>query len=160
MAVTRTPQEFPGPLLEDQINFYDQYGTMPSEKGSVLYSDGYFYFKDGYETFIPQTPEKHKRLRQLIHFIDDGPAGGFLSGAYREILPLGNPFPTQVIWWTSSAKIIKIIQTTIVRNANKTPSSIEWVLYDSDGISVLETVTDNISYSSGIFESNRTRTIV
>jgi len=30
-------------------------------------------------------PATHETLRQLIHFIDEGPANGFLSGAYREV---------------------------------------------------------------------------
>jgi len=41
------------------------------------------------------TASDHEILRQLIHFIDSGgPADGFASGAYKEILPTGNPFPT------------------------------------------------------------------
>ena len=42
------------------------------------------------------TIEAHKTLRQLIHFIDNGPAEGFTSGAYREMT--GTVFPTAVIW--------------------------------------------------------------
>src|SRR5436190_1833013 len=36
----------------------------------------------------------HPGLRQLIHFIEHGPAEGFASGAYRELLPAASPFPT------------------------------------------------------------------
>lgn len=159
MAVTRTPQEFPGPALEDQIIFYDQYGALPVDNGSLIYSDGYFYLRDGYEIYVPQSPKKHRRLRQLIHFIDDGPSSGFLSGAYREILPAGDPFPTQVVWWESSGKVKKIVETNITRLSNKQPSVIEWKMYDEDGSTVLETVTDSIVYQNNIFELSRTRTI-
>lgn len=105
------------------------------------------------------TAEEHKRLRHLIHFIDEGPAGGFASGAYKEILPAADPFPTQIIWWESSLKLQKIVEKNITRNANKTPATIQWKMYDEDGSTVLITVTDTISYS-GIFEISRTRSIV
>lgn len=102
--------------------------------------------------------EEHKTVRHLIHFIDDGPGGGFASGAYREILPSADPFPTSEIWYESSAKTQKIVELTITRNANKTPATEVWEMYDEDGSTVLTTVTDTISYS-GIFETSRTRTI-
>jgi len=100
----------------------------------------------------------HKSLRQLIHFIDNGPADGFVSGAYREILPINDPFPTSVIWWESIAKIEKIVEKTYTYNDNKTVSQIQWKMYDTDGTTILTTVTDSITYS-GIFEVSRTRSI-
>jgi len=100
----------------------------------------------------------HKSLRQLIHFIDNGPADGFASGAYREILPVEDPFPTSVIWWESAAKTEKIVEKTYTYNDNKTVSQVQWKMYDTDGSTVLTTVTDSITYS-GIFEVNRTRNI-
>ncbi len=98
----------------------------------------------------------HAALRQLIHLADGkgGPFEEFLSGAYREIL--GGVFPTSVIWWESSAKLEKIVEKNITRNSNQTPSSIEWKVYDIDGVTVLATATDSISYT-GIFETSRTR---
>jgi len=104
------------------------------------------------------TPSQHEILRQLIHFIDNGPAEGFASGAYRETLPSASPFPTSIIWWEDSSKINKIVEKTITYNSNKTPNIIEWKMYDITN-SLLATVTDNIVYS-GVFELNRTRTIV
>lgn len=103
--------------------------------------------------------EDHKALRQLIHFIDDGPAEGFVSGAYREIIPSGDPFPTSIIWYEAPDKLKKIVEKTIVYNTNKTPSTITWRIYDTDGSTVLATVSDSISYS-GVFETSRTRTIL
>jgi len=105
------------------------------------------------------TENQHKALRQLIHFIDSGPAEGFATNAYAEILPSGNPFPTSVIWWESSSKIKKIVELTATRNANKTPATEVWKMYDTNGSTVLVTVTDTISYS-GVFETSRIRTIV
>ena len=103
------------------------------------------------------TEAQHRILRQLIHFIEEGPAGGFASGAYKETLPAGNPFPTSVIWWESSSKLQKIVERTVTwTGAN--PTTDEWKMYDADGITVLVTVSDSISYS-GPFETTRTRTI-
>lgn len=105
------------------------------------------------------TANVHKSLRQLIHFIDEGPAEGFATGAYREILPSASPFPTSFIWWESNAKIKKIVEKTYTYNPNKTVSQVEWKMYDTDGVTVLVTVADTIIYS-GIFETSRTRSIV
>lgn len=105
------------------------------------------------------TPTQHKGLYDLIHFIDDGPADGFVSGAYHETLPTGDPFPTSFTWYDSSGVgKKKIVQKTLVRNANKTPATITWRMYDS-AETLLVTVTDAISYSA-VFETTRTRTWV
>jgi len=100
----------------------------------------------------------HDAARTLIHFIDSGPAEGFASGAYHEILPSGNPFPTSYIWWESASKIDKIVELTVTRGAGQKPVTEIWVMYDEDGSTVLATVSDSISYS-GPFETSRTRTI-
>lgn len=102
-------------------------------------------------------PDTHKTLRQLIHFISEGPAEGFASGAYREQLPSGDIFPTSVIWYTDSGKTDKIVERLITwTGVNVTQD--KWKIYDTDGSTVLWTITDAISYS-GIVETNRTRTI-
>lgn len=108
------------------------------------------------------TPTEHTALRQLIHFIDDGPACGFLSGAYKETTPSAVPFPTSIIWWESSSKLKKIVEKTITRSGggatNVAPTPIVWKMYDTDGSTVLCTVTDAITYS-GVYETSRERTI-
>lgn len=101
------------------------------------------------------TEEGHKILRQLIHFIDNGPAEGFASGAYRETT--GTVFPTAIIWWESSSKLKKIVEKGVTWTGIN-PTTIEWKVYDTDGSTVLATVSDAITYS-GVFETNRTRTI-
>lgn len=101
----------------------------------------------------------HPGLRQLIHFIDEGPAEGFATGAYRQQLPSGDPFPTSVIWWTSAGMTAKIVQCNITRNVNETPATEVWQMYATDGVTVVLTVTDTYSYS-GVVETTRTRAIV
>jgi hypothetical protein len=96
--------------------------------------------------------------RQLVWFLDEGPAEGFLSGAYKEIT--GGVFPTSVIWYDSSGVgKKKIVEKTITRNANQTPSSIAWKIYDASEV-LIRTITDTFTYSSGVFESSRVRTVV
>lgn len=102
------------------------------------------------------TASQHKALKDLIHFVNDGPADGFASGAYREITYTG-AFPSAVIWWESSAKLKKIVSVDITRNADVSPATETWKIFDSDGSTVLITLVDTINYTSGR-ESSRTRT--
>lgn len=107
------------------------------------------------------TAEQHEMLHHLIHFIDEGPACGFASGAFKEVLPLGAPFPTSIIWWTSAAKTQKIVEKLITRAgggaSNTKPTPVQWLMYDETGVLRCE-VSDAIVYS-GAIESTRTRTI-
>lgn len=103
------------------------------------------------------NPTEHAALRQLIHLSDnDGPFEEFASGAFKECT--GGVFPTNVIWYESAAKTEKIVEKTIVRNENQTPATITWQAYDTDGTTILATVTDTITYS-GVIELSRTRTV-
>ncbi len=104
------------------------------------------------------TPTEHQTLRQLIHFIDQGPGDGFASGAYKEVLPLGSPFPTSIIWYLDVTKTKKLVEKTITYAINKFPSTIMWQMYDYDGVTVIHTVTDTITYNTA-FEATRTRAI-
>lgn len=100
------------------------------------------------------TVEGHRILRQLIHFINDGPAEGFTSGAYKEVT--GTIFPTAIVWWDSSSKLKKIVERLLTWSGALVTQD-QWKVYDADG-NLVATVTDAINYS-GIFETNRTRTI-
>lgn len=107
------------------------------------------------------TSAQHNTLRQLIHLADGvgGPMEGFASGAYRETLPLDDPFPTSITWWSSSAKSLKIVQKNLTYDSNKRITSTSWKVYDVDG-SLLATITDTFAYNgSSPFESSRTRVI-
>ena len=129
-----------------EMQFVDKVVTTPVTLSDLLAGSGGL------------TEEEHKALRQLIHFIDDGPAEGFASGAYRETLPAGDPFPTSEVWWSSSAKLHKILELLITRAANKMPTQEQWKIYSASD-SLLATVTDAITYVNNVFESTRTRTI-
>jgi len=104
------------------------------------------------------SASEHSMLRQLIHFIDEqGPATGFASGAYRETTYTG-PFPTVEIWWESAAKFKRIVDETVTYNANKTIATDQWRMYAADGVTVIATVIDSMTYS-GVSETSRTRVI-
>jgi hypothetical protein len=158
----RTPDAYDGPRYEEKIIFEEQ-PAPPVNAGEVAYSGGSYTMVDSIGAFNPRTggtgltEAAHRVLRQLIHFIDEGPAEGFASGAYKEILPSANPFPTSVIWWESSSKLKKIVEKLITWTA-AFPTTIEWNIYDTDGSTKLATVSDAISYT-GAFETTRTRTI-
>ena len=107
------------------------------------------------------TESQHETLRQLIHLADGvgGPMEGFASGAYRETLPLDDPFPTSIIWWNSSLKSLKIVEKNLSYDVNKRITSTSWKVYDEIGI-LLATVTDTFSYNgSSPFEQSRTRVV-
>lgn len=157
----KTPDRHPGPLYEEGI-YLDVAGVSPSANGELRYVSGvgFQFHEEGVLKGLTGTglsESQHRALRQLIHFIDDGPAEGFASGAYKETLPAANPFPTSFIWWTSAAKTNKIVELTVTYNSNKTPATEVWKVYDSGG-TLLATVTDTPTYS-GVFEVSRTRTI-
>jgi hypothetical protein len=104
------------------------------------------------------TPFQHETLRQLIHFIDEGPGDGFASGAYKVILPTGAPFPTSITWYLDNTMAQKLVEKFLVYNTSQFPTTITWNMYDTDGITIVHTVIDTITYSTA-FESTRTRTI-
>lgn len=98
---------------------------------------------------------QHKALRQLIHFIDNGPAEGFATGAYREMT--GTVFPTAIIWYDQAGVGKKKIVEKLVTWTGVIPTTITWKIYDA-AETLLATVTDTVSYS-GVFETSRTRAI-
>ncbi len=131
-------------------------------------SGGNMTFKDGVvsgtktltDLLTGLTEAQHKALRVLTHLASGGgPFEGFATNAFRETLPAADPFPTSIIWWESSAKTEKIVERTIAYNANKTVNTDQWKVYDTDGTTLLATVTDTIAYTT-VFETSRTRTIV
>jgi hypothetical protein len=146
----------------DEILFLDQVEDPP-ELGFVRLVNGAFKFKDNAGVFNPRTggsgitADDHKILRQLVHFIESGPAEGFTTGAYCETT--GTIKPTAIVWWESSGKLKKIVERLITWTGVN-PTTDKWKVYDAaDGTTVLWTVIDTISYS-GVFETSRTRAIV
>ena len=158
-----TPDRFPG-VREDEGVLLEDVGVDPTQVGEIRLNGSDLKAMDGTGVFNLRsgsgiTASQHKNLRQLIHLADgEGPFEGFASGAYKETLPSGNPLPTSEIWWESAAKLKKIVSLDTTWTGAKITQEI-WKVYDTDGSTVLATVTDVISYT-GVFETSRTRTVV
>ena len=100
------------------------------------------------------TEEGHKVLRQLIHWIPDGPGDGFSTSPFKEETWSG-AFKTYEVWWESNSKLKKIFDHSMTWTGVKKTSE-TWTLYKTDGTSKLIDATDTITYS-GIFPQTRTR---
>lgn len=157
-----TPDRRPGALVENtEIRLETDSGAAPSTQGAFTYDPGTGAFKmyDGIGIFNPRgsatgiTAEDHKTLLQLIHFIDEGPAEGFATGATKTVT--GGAFPTSILWKRADAT--NLVEQ-LVTWTGTLPTTVQWKMYGTDGITVLATVTDTISYS-GPFETGRTRSI-
>lgn len=144
----------------------DAIGTTPGDVGSIWQDlAGAFKARDSAGVFDLRsggggiTEAQHKTLRQLIHFLDDGPGDGFGTVPYKEVI--GGLFPTKVTWYEDNTKAKRIVEKIIVRvgggATNVTPTPIIWDIFDTDGSTVLVTATDDITYS-GVAEVSRTRT--
>ena len=155
-AMGKTPDRRPGPSIEEAIDLEDQ-TTDPTVTYRFQRNAEKLRYKNTNGVWTILDEEQHRLERQLIHFIDNGPAEGFASNAYRETLPAANPFPTSVIWWESAAKLKKIVEKTIAYTGSF-PTTITWRVYAADGVTVVATVSDAITLS-GPFELSRTRTI-
>jgi len=102
------------------------------------------------------APSGHPSLRDLIHFIDTGPAAGFASGAVEVIT--GYPFPTNKTWYADGSLTDKIVEYDNTWSGAKLLTRV-WRMYDSDGETVLVTLTDTFTYDgSNAAPSGRTRT--
>ncbi len=154
--------------LVGTIDGYNLKTIFSGVQGSILYRNntGWTQLSPGTDGYIltaggpAANPswESHDTLRKLIHLADRGPFEGFASGAYKETLPVADPFPTSIVWYSNSGKTQKIVEKTIAYDLSKNPTTITWEAYESDGITVIATVTDTVSYS-GVFETSRTRAI-
>jgi hypothetical protein len=119
---------------------------------------------DGYvQTLISSgggglTADEHETLRQLIHFIDEGPGHGFAANAYKVVLPTGSPFPTSMTWYLDAGHTIKLVDKLITYSVNNFPLTLTWRMYAVDGVTIIHTVMDTITYSTA-FESTRIRTV-
>jgi hypothetical protein len=156
--VPLTPDRKPGPSDEEAVIFEDT-ATDPLLVGEIRRNGNDLKAKDGTGVFNLRsgaglTADQHKTLLQLIHFIDEGPAEGFVSGATKTISG-SIVFPTQILWRRADAT--KLVEQNVTWTG-PTPTVVQWKMYAADGVTVLATVTDTITYS-GAFETGRTRAI-
>lgn len=112
------------------------------------------------------TPAQHDALRQLIHFVDEGPGDGFPPGSTKVVT--GGLFPTDITWWDQDPMVFpltakKIVSKTIERALGPAtklkPTPVVWTMYAADGVTVLQQLNDDITYV-GVAETKRVRTVV
>jgi hypothetical protein len=155
----KTPDRLPGVRDEEGIIF--ETTGVATAAGEIRFTGTRFSMFDTAE-YDPATGSglstaQHKALLDLVHFIE-GPADGWASGTFEEILPAGDPFPTSDIWYEDNTKAKKIVENTTTYNANKTINVDTWKIYDTDGTTVLITLLDTYVYSGGVFPYQITRT--
>jgi hypothetical protein len=105
----------------------------------------------------PFTSASHAALRQLVHLAGGGGPFETFGTAYSTSDP--SPFPSSSIWWADAGLTKKIVEMTTVYNANSMPSTVTWKAYASDGLTVVATAVDAVTYTNGVFEASRIRTI-
>lgn len=154
----QTPDRKPGKSDEEGLVLSNE-SIDPAVIGEFRLNGTDIKAKDGLGVFNLRsgaglTAVQHKTLLQLIHFIDEGPADGFTTGATKTTT--GTAFPTQNLWKRSDAT--KLVEQNITWTGTL-PTTVQWKIYDVDGTTVLATVTDTIVYS-GPFEASRSRAIV
>jgi hypothetical protein len=154
----RTPDEFPGDRIEDAILILTG-SQFPVDIGELSYvsGTGFAFMQDDGIALIRSgnfNPTDHETLSQLIHLAEGG--GPFFG--YDNCVKDSGPWPfiTASVWWTDTTRTKKIVEKLIMRNPNSSPSTIQWVAYGHDGVSVVESMTDRILYS-GAFEVSRSR---
>jgi len=107
--------------------------------------------------------EQVRDLTQIYNTVISGTWGAYALGTgwYREITPSAAPFPTAVTWYTDVTKTMKVVEKLITRDSFQRPTTIQWNVYASDGVTIDGTITDTPTYASAIspFEVSRTRTI-
>ena len=155
-----TPDDTDGPSIEEELQLQDE-GQDPTVIGGLTLNGGVIKARDSVGIFDIRSgtglsAAAHKALRDLIHFIDGGPADGFASGMFSVVA--GTVFPTSEIWYVFGAtppagKIVELAVTW----TGAVPTTKIWKMYDTDGSTVLVTLTEVISYT-GIFETGRVRT--
>lgn len=83
------------------------------------------------------------------------------SGSVRDITPIGDPFPTNVVWYQDAGKTIKLVDKTYTYGpgTKKFITSIVYRIFDGTvSNTILRTITDTITLS-GPFETTRTRVV-
>jgi len=101
------------------------------------------------------TPTTHETLRQLIHFLDDGPGAGFLPGAVK-ITGYSGALVTSEVWYEDGTLTTRYVDLAVAYSG-ALPSVEVWRIYASDGVTITATLTDVIAYA-GALETQRTRT--
>lgn len=123
-----TPDTFPGPLEEEEIQLEER-STDPDLEGAIRYVSGSFKLKDNLGVFNPRsggggiTESDHNSLDTLLHWL--------VETNYQEIVRTEGKV-TSVINWVDSNKTTKIREMIITRTTGKV-SQMVFIQYDGTG---------------------------
>lgn len=108
---------------------------------------------------ILSTTEGSNSSDSGIGAYTSGPIDVNLTNAYQTTNYSGVRI-TSSTWWTNSSTTYKIFEIlyTYIGNAI-VPATRTQNLYASDGITILHSLVDTITYTNNIFEQSRNRTI-
>lgn len=138
----RTPDNIGGPLIETEYaQFYDEYGAIPAEDGTLVYHDGYFWGRDAYGAFNLRTgggisETEHEALDTLVHEIDET--------SYDEVTYVSGMVSSYVVWETAG-KLKKIREETYTYTPSRLVSQVVTKQYDDVG-AVKMTMTEDYTY--------------
>ena len=138
----RTPDNIGGPLIETEYaQFYDEYGAIPAENGTLVYHDGYFYVRDAYGAFNLRTAggiseDEHEILDTLVHDIDET--------SYDEVTYVTGLVSSYIVWETA-AKLKKIREEAYTYTPSRLVSKVVTKQYDAAG-AVKMTMTEDYTY--------------
>lgn len=156
-----TPERFHGPALNQEGIILEQTSSSPTTVGEILFvsGSGFQLLQNDGITMIRSgniNSDDHKTLRQLAHLVDEsGPLGSLWNNnLFNETGP--KPFMTASIWWSNTMRTHKIVEQKITRLQNKMPATIQWIVYAENGLTILESHTDTITYD-GLLEISRIR---
>ena len=148
------PLEYANPQIIVQNTILNGPTIIPGDLTSPLYAVGSGSVQINVSSSVI-TSGSHERLRQLVHFVDQGPTIGQAT-FYKQVINPGM-FPTTASWCLDAGFTQKFVEQRVVWANNVITQSI-WQIWDDNG-NPSEMITDVITYVSGIFESSRTRTI-
>ena len=132
---------------------------LKSDLDEAMLARGWIYISTSpTDTVEEAAVETTAAVRKLVDFIG-APAEGYATGVYRTIT-MGVVAPSNITWWTDNTATVKIYEVNYTRNAAQAATTIEWKVYNAAGTVVLATITDTVTYTGGIIETSRTRTIV
>ena len=105
------------------------------------------------DTLLPSIPDNDPPPSSPVESVNFEPTFG-----YQEFLPINSIFPTSETWYTDISKSKKIIEKDYIWSG-AVPITIVYKLYATDGITITQTIQDEITYNR-IFEQSVIRTIL
>jgi hypothetical protein len=96
-------------------------------------------------------------FRQTSFVNDTGPFELLSPSTSAYKVTPNTAFPLTVSWYADAGHTMLLQRKTLIRNAQRNPTTINWFLYEADGVSLRRQYQETITYT-GVNETNRVRT--